>query len=54
MAATARQKPSGVKSQSATEAKQERGQTARIDKLERIVKLLVDGQYGSAKAEMEK
>ena len=49
-----RAKPSGTKSESAAEAKKERGQTARIDKLERVVKLLVDGQYGAAQAEMDK
>lgn len=50
MATEKKKTPSGVKSQSATEASQQRGQNARIAKLEKIVALLVNGNYGAAEA----
>lgn len=50
MATEKKKTPSGVKSQSATEASQQRGQNARIAKLEKVVALLVNGNYGAAEA----
>jgi hypothetical protein len=39
----ARKRPSGVKSESATEAKQQRGQAAKIARLEDAVRALATG-----------
>jgi hypothetical protein len=49
----ARKRPSGVKSESATEAKQNRGQTARIERLEAAVSALALGNATSAQDIMD-